>query len=130
MGNIFTMFISLGIDWLSSSLTANIWEWIFNKYDPTTSKVITIIEGLFQLTAEVITSTFILNLITPNNFQKDNTVGLVVVLSFMIMYSPNMRAKLQVTHSTMKQMFLFPDGGFFSRKTKIEAPVLVEPKKE
>lgn len=116
MGGVVSLTISAGIDYLAGSLTAMLWEWIFNKYSPDTPKYRNLIEGLLQMGATIATSNLFASVLTPNSFAKDSTIGMIGVIFFAFMYSPNMRAKLQSMHVTVRDTFLFVPGGFMENK--------------
>jgi hypothetical protein len=116
MGNIVGITVSASIDYLAGSLTSMLWEWIFSKYDPTQSKAMNLLQGILQLGATVTTSSLAVSLLTPSYIEKDNTIGMIGVMFFSLMYSPNMRLKLQSAHATLREILLFGPGGFMETK--------------
>ncbi len=105
MGGILSTFVGVSVDYLIGSLTACIWEWVFNPYDSSKSTLFSVLEGLLQLTASVSTAYWFTGLLTPNG--ASSNLGMVAVIYFTFMYSPNMRAKLNAGHQTTKTTLAF-----------------------
>jgi hypothetical protein len=108
MGSIVSITISLGVDYLTGSLTAMVWEKVFNPYDASKGKFMQVSEGLLQLSATVTTSDYLRTLITPKTIgDAPDLVGMVAVLYFALLFSPNMVAKLRATHIDITQVLGF-----------------------
>lgn len=103
MGGILSSFVGVSVDYLIGSLTACVWEWVFNPYDSSKSTLFSVLEGLLQLTASVSTAYWLTGILTPTS--ATSNLGMVAVVYFTFAYSPNMRAKLnaghQITNSTL-----------------------------
>lgn len=126
MGNIFAVTISAGLDYFAGSITAMIWEWIFHPYDPTRGRLMNTIEGLIQLGAICSTAPYVLSLITPAEINKEVSLGLIGLMYFSFLYSPNMRAKLQNAHTMTREALLFIPGGFVTTSKDIDQKLLDE----
>lgn len=120
MGNLFTKALVVTIDYFAGSITSAIWEWIFPQYSATTGKMKSTFEGLLQLGATALTAPYLLNLLTPASLLGASDSGLVLVMFFAIMYSPNMMAKLQSAHNYAKSVTLFNSAGGFRKKEQSE----------
>ncbi len=108
MGNILNVAISLGIDYLTGSITAMLYDgFLFRAYDASKPKYIQVSEGLLQLTATVLTADYLSTLLTPSTFQGTDIIGMVGIIYFAFLFSPNMIAKLQATHTQTKQVLGF-----------------------
>lgn len=105
MGNIITNFAAISIDYLVGSITACLWEWVFNTYDPNKGTLISVFEGLLQLTATTTTAYFLGGLLTPVGISSG--LGMVAIMYFAFTYSPNMRAKLNAGHLKTKTTLAF-----------------------
>lgn len=116
MGNVLGITVSGGIDYLAGSLTAMLWEWAFRPFDPANGKFMNLLEGLLQLAATITTASYSVSLLTPSGFVKDKTTGMIGVMFFALMYSVNLRAKLQSMHVTLRDVLLFNPGGFMTSK--------------
>ncbi len=118
MGNIFTITISALLDYVAGSVTSMLWEWIFPQYESGGSRIMTTIEGLLQLGASVATAPYLLSILTPASFGRDTTIGLIGVMYFVMLFSPNMIAKLSNAHTTMSDVLMFIPGGFYVNRTQ------------
>ena len=105
MGGILSNLIGVSVDYLIGSLTACIWEWVFNPYDASKSTLFSVLEGLLQLTASVSTAYWLSGILTPVG--ATSNLGMVAIFYFTLMYSPNLRAKLNAGHQTTKQTLMF-----------------------
>ena len=105
MGNLFSIFISATVDYGSAALSAMLWEHIFLPYDPKKSKFISVIEGLLQLSATIVSTGWISSVITPAG--TTNTMGMVLVMFFGMMLQPNMIAKLNAGYLSSKNILGF-----------------------
>lgn len=105
MGNLLSTLVAGGVDYLAGSLTAMVWERIMHPYDPSKHKFISVLEGVFQFAATITTSDLISNVLTPAG--ANSTIGMVGVMFFALIYSPNMLAKLGAGHNTLKQILMF-----------------------
>lgn len=105
MGNLLSTLVAGSIDYLSGSLTAMIWERIMHPYDQNKHKFISVLEGIFQFAATVTTADLISNVLTPAG--TNNNLGMVGIMFFALIYSPNMLAKLGAGHNTLKQILMF-----------------------
>lgn len=104
MGNIASVFVSVSVDYLSGSITAMLSEKIFPKYDATKPKYISLFEGITQLTGSVITVDFLSSLLTPSGAKGTDMLGMVGMMYFVFLFSPNMKAKLASVHATTKEI--------------------------
>lgn len=119
MGGVISLSVSCGIDYFAGSLTAMLWEWAFKPYQPDSdSKFMNLLTGLLQLSATVTTASYAVGILTPSGFVKDRTMGMIGVMFFALMYSVNMRAKLQSMHVTLRDVLLFNTGGWMETKVK------------
>jgi len=114
MGNIVSITVSATIDYFAGSITGMLWEWVFPMYNQSSGRVLNLITGLLQMGATVTTASYAASLLTPANFSKDNTIGMIGVVFFAFMFSPNMMAKLRSTHNQIKSLLIVPDGGFIT----------------
>ena len=105
MGGILSNMIGVSVDYLVGSLTACIWEWVFNPYDASKSTIFSVLEGLLQLTASTSTAYWLSGILTPVG--ASSNLGMVAIFYFTLMYSPNLRAKLNAGHQTTKQTLMF-----------------------
>jgi len=108
MGGILSTFLGVSIDYLVGSLTACLWEWVFNPYDPSKGTFISLFEGLLQLTATATTAFWLHGMITPADISSG--LGMVAIMYFAITYSPNMRGKLNAAHHLTKTTLAFDSG--------------------
>ncbi len=118
MGNIVSLTVSVAVDYLGGSLSAMLWEYIFQPYNATANKFYNIGMGLLQMAATIGSCTLLTSFLTPAGYSKDSTIGLIGVILFAFSYSPNMRAKLQTGHTTLREILLFNTGGFLDSKVK------------
>lgn len=111
MGNVFGATISVMIDWLAGSVSATIWEWVFQPYQPGAGKAKTFLEGSLQLGALIVTVPYMVDLLTPGGIETSNSIGLVGALFFAFMYSDNLMAKLKSSQAFAKNTTLLYAGG-------------------
>lgn len=104
MGNIFTVFLSTTVDYFTGSLTAMLGEKIFPPYDSTKPKYLMLFEGLLQFAGVTITADYISSLLTPTGSYSTDMLGMVGIMYFVFLFSPNMKAKLAATHATTKEV--------------------------
>ena len=104
MGNIASVFFSVSIDYITGSLVAMTGEKIFGLFDATKKKYLMVAEGLTQLTFSVIAADWLSSLLTPAGSGTTDMLGMVAIMSFIFLYSPNMKARLTATHATTKQV--------------------------
>jgi len=116
MGGILSSFLGVSVDYLIGSLTSCIWEWIFNPYDASKSTIFSVFEGLLQLTASVSTAYWLTGILTPTG--ASSNLGMVAVFFFTIMYSPNLRAKLNAGHQVTKTTLNFNGPSFLFSPSK------------
>lgn len=119
MGNIFSTFMGVSIDYLVGSLTGCLWEWVFNTYDPSKGTMISVFEGLLQLTASVTTAYWLHGIVTPVGVTSG--LGMVAVMFFTLSYSPNLRAKLNAGHQLTKTTLAFDSTSFLSGPSEIKS---------
>lgn len=116
MGGVLSNFIGVSVDYLIGSLTACIWEWVFNPYDASKSTIFSVMEGLLQLTASTSTAYWLTGVLTPAG--ASSNLGMVAVFFFTLMYSPNLRAKLNAGHQTTKVTLAFNTPSFLFSPSK------------
>ena len=100
MGNLVSVTLSVGIDFIVGSLTAMVWEKIFNPYDATQQTYISAAEGILQMGASVSTAQLLSGMLTPSGGVVAEVMGFVGIMNFIFLFSPNMVAKLCATHAT------------------------------
>jgi len=110
MGGILSSFMGVGVDYLIGSLTACVWEWVFNPYSSDKSTFFSVLEGLLQLTASATTAYWLTGILTPAG--ASSNLGMVLIMYFTLSYSPNMRAKLNAGHQMTKTTLAFNTSNF------------------
>lgn len=110
MGGILSNFMGVGADYLIGSLTACIWEWVFNPYSTDKSTLFSVFEGLLQLTASTSTAYWLSGILTPTG--ASSNLGMVLIMFFTLSYSPNLRAKLNAGHQMTRSTLSFNTPSF------------------
>lgn len=119
MGGILSTFTGLSVDYLVGSLTACLWEWVFNPYDPSKGHLLSVFEGLLQLTATSTTAFYLSGLLTPAG--ASSGLGMVALMYFAFSYSPNLRAKLNAGHQLTKTTLAFDSTSFLAGPSEIKS---------